>query len=393
MKVLYLNHVGLMGGASTSLLEMLNALPDKEINKYVICQRGNFSKKLDEQNIPNLITLGLSIFCNSEYGYYRNFRWIVLLREFFLIPFTFYILIKAKLKWGNFDIIHLNDITLIPCVFILKLIFFKTKIITSVRCIQRKRKNLIYKSLHSIYKKYIDIFICIDKNVYHSLPSDLNKICIHNIHSFKKFPKIKKSYDKNFTVGMVGLINKSKGVFDFLKAASLSKNLGYKIEFHFYGDQNEKTKSLSHKIRKILNLHENVSLELKKIVENDKLRNVKFIKFDDKIENIYANLDVLCFPSLLDAPGRPVFEAGFYKIPSIVAISKMYSDTFVDNVTGLKISKNNHKELFDKILYLYKNKKILQRLSLNAYNLSVRNFNPQKNGKKFLKTYKKLLKL
>ena len=44
MKILYLNHVGLMGGASTSLLEMLNALPDKEVNKYVICQEEAFLK-------------------------------------------------------------------------------------------------------------------------------------------------------------------------------------------------------------------------------------------------------------------------------------------------------------------------------------------------------------
>ena len=50
----------------------------------------------------------------------------------------------------------------------------------------------------------------------------------------------------------------------------------------------KKTKSMSHKITKILNLHVNVSLELKKIVKDDKLRNVKFIKFDDKIENIYG---------------------------------------------------------------------------------------------------------
>ena len=38
------------------------------------------------------------------------------------------------------------------------------------------------------------------------------------------------------------------------------------------------------------------------------------------IAQAYARMDVICFPSHYDAPGRPIFEAAFLKVPSIAAV-------------------------------------------------------------------------
>ncbi len=54
---------------------------------------------------------------------------------------------------------------------------------------------------------------------------------------------------------------------------------------------------------------------------------------------LYPRIDILCFPSHLDAAGRPVFEAAFYGIPSVVAITNPTPDSVVDGVTGLTVAK------------------------------------------------------
>ena len=175
-----------MAGSSKSLHEILRSLPVSEVKKYVICPKGPFSEHLKLEKIPQLTTFGVCQFNNTQYSYYRKLRWLILIREIFILPFFLFTIIEAKVKWKNFDIIHFNEITMIPCAYIVKLFFRNAKIVSSVRSIQRTKKNKIKKVLEHLYLKYIDLFICIDQNVYKSLPNNLNKICIHNIFSKKK---------------------------------------------------------------------------------------------------------------------------------------------------------------------------------------------------------------
>ena len=44
------------------------------------------------------------------------------------------------------------------------------------------------------------------------------------------------------------------------------------------------------------------------------------------------------FPSYLNAPGRPIMEAGFFKVPSISCIDNPINDTFIDGKTGFSIT-------------------------------------------------------
>lgn len=393
IKVLYINHVSIMAGSSKSLFEILKSLPDSKIKKHVICPKGQFSKHLKSKNIPYLTSLGVCQFNNTKYSFYKKLRWLILIREIFVIPFFLISIIKAKVRWKNFDIIHLNEITMIPCVYILRLFFKNSKIISSVRSIQRSKKNKRYKILENIYFKYIDLFICIDQNVYNSVSNNLNKICIHNIFSSEKKNSSKKSKRSKMTVGIVGLIQKSKGADIFFKAAKLCIDFGYDIDFHYYGDVNLRTKTIRHKVRKFFNMHEDISLELKKLTSIHKMNeNIKFFEFNEELNKIYSSIDILCFPSLLDAPGRPVFEAGFFNVPSIVAISNPLKDTFIDKVTGLIVKEKDHLDLAEKIIYLSKNTKLLKEFGKNAYLLSYKNFSSEVNSQKFIKAYKKILK-
>ena len=42
-------------------------------------------------------------------------------------------------------------------------------------------------------------------------------------------------------------------------------------------------------------------------------KNIKNMGFVKNIENFYNQIDILCFPSSLNATGRQIFEAGIFQ--------------------------------------------------------------------------------
>ena len=95
INILYINHVNIMAGSSKSLHEILRSLPDSEVKKYAICPKGPFSEHLKLEKIPFITTFGVCQFNNTQYSYYRKLRWLILIREIFILPF---ILLKLAIK-------------------------------------------------------------------------------------------------------------------------------------------------------------------------------------------------------------------------------------------------------------------------------------------------------
>ena len=107
--------------------------------------------------------LGLSKFDNSHLGYYRNLRWILIIRElFFLIP-TILVATYIKQKFKKLSIIHFNEITLIPTIYIFKK-FFQIPFVLHCR-ILFKKNNYFGKQIIKFISKSIDKVIVIDSDV------------------------------------------------------------------------------------------------------------------------------------------------------------------------------------------------------------------------------------
>ncbi len=390
MKILYINHVGNFAGTSRSLFELITAFPKGNVYPHLISPKGNFTDKIMDLKIPLIKTFGISQFDNTQYGYYRKLRWIILLREFFLFFVTVYVLSQAKKKWGEFDIIHINEMTMIPAIIISKLIFKKSKLFVHVRSKQRKKNNVRLKLINYILKRYVDLIICIDQNVSSTIPKSLHKLVIHNGLNVKKI-KFKQTIRNKFTVAMVGMMHKSKGCLNFIKAANICKKNGYDINFVFYGYEKFNPDKLINKILNIFNFQQDVSLEAKELIKYFKME-TSFIlkKFTTNLNEIYPNQNVLCFLSSFDSPGRPIFEAGFYKVPSLVSISNPMNDTFINNKTGIIVNGLNPRDIAKKILYLFDNPKERKKMGKEAFMLANKNFNASKNAKKILKKYKEI---
>ena len=163
---------------------------------------------------------------------------------------------------------------------------------------------------------------------------------------------------------MVGSLNRSKGSFNLLKAAKAlsAEQHNKKLEFYFYGGEPRIKSSFVNRLLKVLKMKEDMYSDAVKFIKNyDLERHVTFC-LSKKIWEKYTKIDLLCFPNLLNAPGRPIFEAGVYGKPSIVSLEHPEDETFIPGVTGELVEPDNPKDLTDCIrLYILQDEKYLDQ--------------------------------
>jgi glycosyltransferase involved in cell wall biosynthesis len=401
ISVLYIHHAGTFGGASRSLLEMIEAFPSGSIKPYLITQRGNVAEIFEKKGIPVINSLGISQFDNTRYGYYRKARWALLLREALYFFPTIVCIIRAKKKWNPIDIIHINEITNLLPIIISKAVFKKPVIVHCRSAQQNHSAKIRYRILEKLVNRFCDRIIAIDRTVQESLPGSFKVEVVHNgfnvenrnmfreIVDSKKIDELKNINNGYMKIAMIGNLLKFKGVHEFVKAAKICIAKNLKIIFIFVGSVPPTRDTLIKLVLKKIGLYHQIGSDIYRYIQKNKLTdNFRFIGFTQHIHSIYENIDVLCFPSHLNAVGRPVIEAAFYKVPSIIAITKPLSDTLIDNETGICIYPKDHKALAKAIEYFYQNPSEIKRMGNSAFRLAMKNFNIYNNAKTMLDIYR-----
>ena len=386
--VLFIHHSGVFGGASRSLFEVLNVLSLNSIEPILLTQKGTTSDVFVKANIKTFTVRGISQFDNTLNGYYRHFRWLILIREIFYLPYTYIGLKRIKKLNNTIKLIHINEITVLPAAIMAKYIF-KLPIILHVRSFQRQpdgfRNKLIYKWIN----KNCSRVIAIDQTIKNSLPDYLTVNIIHNGLKFNPVDNITPRNSRT-VFAMVSNLLDYKGVVDFVNAAVLAKVNNLDVTFRIIGANFNK--STVQNILKFFKLSHNVSKEIIEIIKKEELTNIEFKDFTMDISSIYANIDVLCFPSHLNAAGRPIFEAAFFKKPCIIAIKNPQSDTVIDYETGICVPEKSPNEIFNAIKYFYDNPEELLRMGTGAFELANKNFNIENNASKVFNIYLGILK-
>ena len=384
IKILFIQPIGQFSGSLKSLEEYLKLLSTKKYRFIFLTQKGVASKRL--KKFGNVYkALGVSKFDNTIIGHYKGFRWLILLREIFYLFPTFLAIRKIKKENKNIDIIHVNEITAIPTIFILKLCF-KTPIVLHVRTLFQKN-NFLGKLILDYLNKATKKIIVIDDIVKKSLPSKFKTTIIRNILNISnvKFKNNKKQNKKFLNIGYIGSYLKYKGVDDLILANNNLIKKGYKIRLYLAGDVLRKKNLMINYFLNLLNLNNNITN-----IKN--MKNVYNLGLINELHLFYKKINILCFPSYLNALGRQVFEAAIFRIPSIVCLDKNSSDSFENFKTGLAIKKpGSIKDIEKSIIYFYKNKNLIRKMGNNAFNLVNRKYNKKHNLKKLENIYKDLL--
>lgn len=391
MIILFVHSTSSFGGASKSLSELGKYL-SKSARLNVVTPSGNvvpFFKSAGFIVHP----FNISQFNHTEYGYYRGLRWVVLLRELIFFPFSLYKLNKL-IKSNHFDLVHLNEVTLLPWS-----LFFKNKglpVVVHVRSVYKPFNNSFRDRLFmSLFRKYADHVIAIDETVKASLPADLPISVIHNGLSFNQgYPKPKEfelSSNLELNVCIVGSLLRLKGLYEFIESCKILVDKGLNIKFHIAGT-NTRKKGIVTSLYKRFGLYDDVEGDLRNFVIENRLEdNVIFHGLVKDISGFYQNMDVVCFPSYYNAPGRPVFEAAYYGIPSIVAVDRPTKDTIIHNETGLVIEKPSSQLLSAEIEKLYFDKDLLSKLGKGARKLAEDHYSLERNAARVFEIYERIL--
>lgn len=390
MKVLYIHHCGVFGGASKSLLESLNILVSTyHVRPIVITPKGSTYEMLSA-NVDDIYTsIGISQFDHTIVGYYRKFRWLVLLREIFYLLPTIKVLLEVKKKERNIELIHVNDTSSLLPMLLAKYIF-KLPCIMHARTVIAKQGKIRRYILKQALKYIADGVVAIDENVKSSLPYKNNCVVIHNGLNMDGLPQdhresVVKS-DKDICVAFFGNYLKQKGIYEFVQSAHECKKQNLPIKFCIVGPRHTKTGFLG-KVLNFLKIKEDMVSLIDKYVTDNELDNINFIPFQKDIRAFMPNIDILCFPSRMEGIGRPVFEAAFFKKPSIVVITQPMSDTFIDGVTGIAIADGSVQNLCNAYKFFCNNPNFISYMGEAAYELANKNFDINKNTEKLYKFY------
>ncbi len=394
MKILYLHPAGAFGGASKSLIELyLAANKHKLFDAYVLTPGGTAADAFSDAGMNVFETIGLTQFDNTRFGYYRKLRWLILLRELIFLPATVFSLMRLKRLKIHFDLIHANEITLLPTVILAKWLL-NLPVVMHVRSLQSPDINSVRSRwIYTALKKYVSALICIDETVKKSIPGDLKANVIHNgivLSSADLFQN--KGHSAVLTVGMAGVMHRSKGVYEFLEAAKiLIKDRHRKVRFILAGDNARNLKGFKKWILQKLGFSEDVlGNAVKYVIDNDLQNHVTFPGYVKDIREFYPQLDILCFPSFLNACGRPVFEAAFFGVPSIVAIKNPVEDALIHEHTGIAIDEPDALMLANAIDRLLLDNSLRIELGNNAKYWAEKFYSVDKNSRILLGIYEQL---
>lgn len=392
LRVLYVHHVGLLGGSSRSLYELLQGFPEGAVAPHFVGLKGKLAEMLEGHGIPVETCRGISQFDNCAYSYYRGLRWIILLREFLLLLPTYRALARARDRWGGFDVVHINDITMPFAAWLAKRLFPESVVVVHARAVQRTAGTRRKRWLRGLYRRCADAVVAINENVSESLPDGLP---VHVIHNGMAVPdgadETLAGPDRPFSAAMVGVLARAKGCPDFVEAAAICRDRGYNIRFLLIGGGLRSAKGWRDRVLQWLGFKEDKGTEIRLLIGRLGLEEVVvFRPFTTDLASIYREIDVLCFPSYLDAPGRPIFEAGFFGVPSIAAISRPKADTFVAGETGLLVRPGEPEALAEAIMSLHDHPEDRARMGAAARKMAHERFDARKNAGEMFSLYRRL---
>ena len=388
MKILFICNKGEIGGATKSLLTLLEHLKSMDITPIVLTPNKNGKvKEFCEKNKIKCVYIKY-----FEIGYSFNtsiFRKIIkyILLPFFYIFNKFYnpILIKKiekKIDFNDIDLIHTNvnrdnfGILLAQKYNIKNIMHLREYGTLDFKCKYLKRN--IYK----YFNENVDYFIAISNSInkfYVGNGIDSQKI--HTIYNGVDSHKIEqRKYDQEkedtFKIIVLSGISREKGQVQIIDALNLiNEEIKNKIKVYFYGSGN----------KRYIN-------KLKKKISSKGLNdNFIFVGYKDNVYSEIKNYNLAITPSKSEAFGRVTVEYMFANIPVIVSDTGANPEIVKNNVNGLIYGYNNVQDLANKIEYLFNNKEIRSKYSTRAYIDAKGRFDSLINAQNIKKKYEEIV--
>lgn len=179
---------------------------------------------------------------------------------------------------------------------------------------------------------------------------------------------------EDFVYGFVGRIVGDKGVNELINAFDSINKKNKFCKLLIVGQFEHKLDPLN-----------KLTLDL---VENNK--NIILVGFQRDIRPFMATMDILVFPSYREGFGIVLMEAGSMRLPAISSDIIGCNEIIVNMKNGFLIKSKNQKELEDKMIFSFNNKKQINEMGYFSRKFFLENYDQKKLWKKSLEFYKEI---
>lgn len=226
------------------------------------------------------------------------------------------------------------------------------------------KEKLIRKFIYFINYNW-EHFLCIKTKLIFAVSESLknetyyqykiNKIKIVTINNGVDtliFNKVSKKTIQTKNLLYVGKLIPRKNLIDLIKIFSLINKNEPGFRLHIMGNGQRRYIDKIKSLTILLNLEKKVFFH-------------KYIS-DYYLNKLYEKSDILVSTSLVEGFGLVLLEAMSKGLPVVAYENLGFSDIIINGENGYLIKQNDYDNFVNKILYLFKNKKVHQKMSKNA---------------------------
>lgn len=185
------------------------------------------------------------------------------------------------------------------------------------------------------------------------------------ISNFINIPEIEQNSCSSKIVGHISRLVPQKGLTYLINVAEKVATIDSEIEFHIYGEGEEK-------------------LTLKNMIEEKKLKNVKLLGYTNNPQEKIKSFGCVISTSQFEGQGLSILEAMLLEKP-VVAFDVKYgpSDFIRDQKNGYLIENKDTETMKNKIIELLNNKKLASSFGKEGRNTIIELYEPSKLLKKW----------
>lgn len=382
VRILFIHHGKGIGGAPTSMIQLINALNKNLYQvKVLFIYDTPILTELCEENHINYRILDSWFFRNiyiywahtdAKLSFKKNISFKIFLlnvfskfRKLISYPIVSLVLGRNIIKSENPDIVHLNTLFLTDWLIASK--FVKKKTIVHIREPLSFGRYGIRKSIiRFLLNKYGDRLITISKDYLERISLYEKTTLFYNSVNLKDVQKERKdkSNDGKFYLAYLGGSRIIKGInliFEFCD--NLPNNIIIYMAGVYFGDYKEKI---------------------------EKKKNLKYIGPVKNPLHIISISDALIFPAIVPHFPKPVIEAFSLSKPAIASDVKGNDEIIKNYVNGILFKSGDSKDLLNSILYFYRNREKCIEFGAQGYKFIKEYFDIEKNINIIEKIYREI---
>lgn len=390
IRVLYVNHMDSPTGAVRSLRFLIESFPPGTVSAHVLSPPGRAADFLRAGGINVIPIKGVFLLQNMTGQPIQGVRWLILMRELWRLRHGS--IIRRAIREIRPDLVHLNEHGMFQAAAVAR--SERIPVLMHVRCVADRRIRWQTEILKRTLPNLVDRVVAIDHSVARSLEGIASSRVVYNPMAPVSHGSGPREPGGPVRVGFLAGIQTFKGIWDLLEAARILRGRT-DIRFDLFGGNRWPDafyRSLYGRALGLLGVARNEVAEIRTFIERERLRDsVRLLGHVETDGRLFAQMDVLAFPSHMNGPGRSVFEAGLHGIPSVVALKDVVQDVVRDGVTGLIVLERNPRALAEAIRRLADDAGLRHRMGQAAMELYRDQFNPRRVATEMLTVYRDLL--